>query len=268
MPYQWDARDYRNSSSAQQKWAQELIGKLKLKGDERILDVGCGDGEVTAELAAQVPDGAVLGIDSSSAMIDLARESYPETGCSNLSFCVQDARALDFRCEFDVVFSNAALHWITDHRPLLNGIYKSLKPGGRALLQMGGKGNAAGVVDVLNVVMASEMWRRYFEGFSFSYGFYGPEDYRAWMADAGLRAKRVDLIPKDMTQQGPEGLAAWARTTWLPYTQRVPEDQRRTFVDEVVAQYVARHPADKKGLVHVRMVRLEVEAERSNGATV
>ncbi|HEX2970865.1 MAG TPA: hypothetical protein VHP11_00945, partial [Tepidisphaeraceae bacterium] len=78
--------------------------------------------------------------------------------------------------------------------------------------------------------------------------------------DAGLHPLRVELIPKDMIHPGPAGLAAWLRTTWHPYTQALPESLRQPFIDEVVRRYVASHPLDSQGNVHLAMVRLEVEA--------
>jgi trans-aconitate 2-methyltransferase len=258
--YKWDALDYATSSSAQQQWARELIGKLQLKGDESLLDIGCGDGKVTAEIAASLPSGSVLGVDSSAEMIALAQSQYPADAFPNLRFQKEDARSLPFSDEFTVVFSNATLHWVLDHAPVLDEIHKSLRRGGKVLLQMGGRGNAADVVAVLDKLPQALEWRDYFEGFSFPYGFYGPDEYQEWLRKAGLQARRVELIPKDMIHQGQEGLAGWIRTTWLPYTQRVPEERREAFVAQLVDKYLERHPVDEQGLVHVRMVRLEVEA--------
>ncbi len=141
--FRWNAEDYAQHSRPQQKWARELIGKLRLRGPESVLDIGCGDGKVTAEIAYLVPDGRVVGIDNSPAMIALAAERYPRHRHPNLLFRRMDAAALTFSGQFDVVFSNAALHWIRDHRPVLAGILQALKPGGRIVLQMGGRGNAA-----------------------------------------------------------------------------------------------------------------------------
>jgi trans-aconitate methyltransferase len=259
-PYKWDALDYAKSSSAQQQWARELIGKLQLQGDESLLDIGCGDGKVTAEIAASLPKGFVLGVDSSAEMIALAQSQYPADAFPNLRFQRRDARGLPFSDEFAVVFSNAALHWVLDHALVLHGIHRSLKRGGKVLLQMGGRGNAADVVAVLDELIQALEWRGCFKGFSFPYGFYGPDEYQEWVHEAGLQAGRVELIPKDMIHQGREGLAGWVRTTWLPYTQRVPEEKREAFVAQLVDNYLERHPADEQGLVHVRMVRLEVEA--------
>ncbi|HWR70758.1 MAG TPA: methyltransferase domain-containing protein, partial [Dehalococcoidia bacterium] len=119
--YQWDAEEYRTSSSNQKKWALELLSKLDLEGSERVLDIGCGDGEVTAAIARRVPRGFAVGIDSSGDMIDLAVTHYPPERCPNISFVLKDAREIDFDEEFDAVFSNACLHWVVDHRPVLAG---------------------------------------------------------------------------------------------------------------------------------------------------
>jgi trans-aconitate 2-methyltransferase len=262
----WDAADYAESSAGQQQWARELIAKLGLRGTERLLDVGCGDGKVTAEIAADLPGGSVLGVDNSPSMIDLAGRRFPPETHPNLRFQLEDAGRLPFRDEFDVVFSNATLHWLVDHHPVLRGIRRSLRPGGKALLQMGGRGNAADVLEVVDRIRATDEWRRHFEGFTFPYGFHGPDDYRRWMAEAGLVALRVELIPKDLRHADRAAFEGWFRTTWLPYTQRIPEERRQAFVSQVVDAYLEAHAptaeAGRPGPVTLGMVRLEVEALR------
>lgn len=260
--YTWNALDYEKSSSAQQKWAREMISQLDLQGNERILDVGCGDGKVTAEIAALVPRGSVVGIDSSEAMIDLARTRYPEEAFPNLQFLHADARQLPFQNEFTVVFSNAVLHWIEDHLSVLRGISQSLQLGGKILLQMGGKGNGSEIFSVVEAMVQSSDWRTYFADFSFPYFFYSPQEYQPWLKATGLEPKRVQLIPKDMTHQGAVELAGWIRSTWLPYTQRLPESMREPFVTELVERYLEHHPVGEDGLTHVAIIRLEVAAEK------
>jgi trans-aconitate methyltransferase len=260
--YRWDARDYEKNSTQQRQWAQELLQKLDLLGNEIILDIGCGDGKITAEIAALLPRGSITGIDLSEEMIVLARQCFPSQAYPNLRFQTEDAARLPFEAKFTVIFSNAAPHWIRDNRPVLNGISRSLKPGGRILLQMGGKGNAAEIVAVLEKMIQSPDWSEYFEDFSFPYGFFSPEEYRIWLYEAGLSLRRVELISKDMIHPGWAGLAGWLRTTWLPYTQRVPEAKRESFLDELVDTYLVDHPLDGQGQAHVQMVRLEVESVR------
>src|SRR5689334_19838215 len=109
---EWDPEDYAKNSAAQLGWARELIARLQLRGDEALLDIGCGDGKVTAELAGAVPRGFVLGVDSSPAFVAYAREHYPATSYPNLAFAHMDARALAHERSFDAIFSNAALHWV------------------------------------------------------------------------------------------------------------------------------------------------------------
>lgn len=261
--YKWNAQDYSKSSSEQQKWAQELISKLALKGDERVLDIGCGDGKITAQIARQLPEGCVMGIDLSEEMINFATRNFPPDRYPNLSFELKDAGNLDFDHGFDVVFSNAALHWVIDHLPVLEGVKKSLKPSGKLLFQMGGAGNAIEIFEAFDTIIKNDTWGKYFTNFPTPYAFYGPQEYEELLKQVGLKRKRVELIPKDMIHKGKEELSAWVRTTWLPYTQRIPQGSREEFIDELVDRYLESHPVDRDGFTHVQMIRLEVEAVSS-----
>jgi trans-aconitate 2-methyltransferase len=259
----WDAEEYARNSAAQLGWARELIGKLRLAGSESVLDIGCGDGRVSAELARKVPRGTVVGCDSSPDMIGKACAAFPPAHNPNLDFRLMDARALDFPERFDVAFSNAALHWVKDQRAVLRGVARSLWPGGRLLFQMGGRGNGEEIFAAARIVMESLPWRAFFEGFTPPMAFYGPDEYVPWCIEAGLRVLRAELLPKDMRQNGKDGLAGWVRTTWMPFTDRVPAGRREEFIRETVDRYVKTHPLNARGEAIVRMVRLEVEAESS-----
>ena len=258
--YTWNAEDYAKHSSAQQDWARELISQLKLEGYESVLDIGCGDGKTTAEIANQLSNGNVLGVDSSNDMIALACKNFPHGRHPNLEFKLVDAQHLPFKEQFDIVFSKAALHWIKDHKPVILGIKNSLKPNGRILLQMGGKGNAESIISLLETIIAEKEWNQYFYGFEFPYGFHDPEMYELWLKEADLNSVRVELIPKDMPHKDKEAFAGWIRTTWLPYTDRIPAHQRKEFITQLVEKYTEKFPIDSKGNVHVKMIRLEVEA--------
>jgi trans-aconitate 2-methyltransferase len=256
----WNPEDYAKNSDAQLKWARELRADLDLQGTEAVLDVGCGDGKITADFAQALPQGRVLGTDSSGEMVEYAARHYR---ADNLAFAAIDARALEFDGEFDLVFSNATLHWVDDHQAVLQGISRALKLGGRLVISCGGRGNALDVLAVLAEVTARPAWRQYFGDFRNPYFFYGPDEYVQWLTAAGLQSDSVKLVAKDMTHQGAEGLAGWIRTTWMPFTQCVPAAARDLFIDDFLSRYLELFPMDDRGCTHVAMVRLEVSAHKS-----
>lgn len=257
----WNADDYAKNSSAQLLWAEELISKLALQGNESMLDIGCGDGKISAQLAQAVKNGNVVGIDLSKEMIHLAKEKFPSDKYPNLSFLCMEATEIRLPRKFDIAFSNAALHWVKDHVAVLRGVHTCLNDGGKVLLQMGGRGNAADIFSAVEMVIQRSRWEQYYREFESPYYFYGPEKYKEWLTESGFHAVRVELVPKDMQHQGVEGLLGWLRTTWFPYTDRLPIERRDAFLAEVIAAYITAHPVDVLGNTHVGMVRLEIEAQ-------
>jgi trans-aconitate methyltransferase len=256
----WNAAEYAANSAVQQTWARELIANLNLRGDENILDVGCGDGKVTAEIASVVPRGSATGVDASPQMIDFAKKTFPPGKFSNLEFRVMDARRIKFARQFDFIFSNAALHWMDDHEKILRGAAGVLKSGGRLVVSCGGKGNAQDVFVALRPEMRLKRWREFFRKMPSPYFFHSPEDYKKWLPKFGFQIKKIKLAPKDAAYEGANVFATWLRTTWIPYVQRVPENLREDFIETVTRRYVAKHPPDANGKVHVKMVRLEIDA--------
>ena len=161
---------------------------------------------------------------------------------------------------FDIVFSNATLHWVDDHQAFLRGAATCLRSGGRLVVSCGGKGNAQDVFVALRPEMRLKRWREYFRNLEKPYFFHGLDSYEKWLPRFGFKSLGVRLSPKDAIYDGRKGFAAWLRTTWLPYVQRVPEDLREDFIAVVTERYLAKHPPDDAGRVHVRMVRLEIDA--------
>ena len=237
---------------------------MKLQGHESLLDVGCGDGKITADFARLLPRGRVTGVGSSPEMVAYARQAYPSASYPNLGFEVGAAEALDAKLgSFDWVFSNATLHWVPDQPGFLRGAREVLHPGGRLILSCGGRGNAAQVLEVFEQVGRQPRWNQYFHRFTNPYHFHSPEKYQVRLTEAEFRANRCELVPKDMTHTGVAGLAAWIRTTWMPFTQQVPPEQESHFIEAIVTTYLDVHPLDGAGCSHVRMVRLEVEAVKA-----
>ena len=222
-----------------------------------ILEVGCGSGNYTYLLRKVFNDSRIWAMDISDNMVRIARQKLPD---NKTEFVTADAETAELEGSFDLITSNAALHWIIDHIPVIEGIARSLKPSGMVLLQMGGKGNAALIFSLANHKCGNGKWSVYFKDFKIPYGFYGPEEYVGWLQQAGLTANRVELIPKDMVHRSKDDLAAWVRTTWLPYTQRIPAAMQDNYIEEIVDEYLGICPPDQNGCTHVQMYRLEVEA--------
>ena len=260
--YEWDPDDYHANSSAQLASAHELIKRLNLKGDEAVLDIGCGDGKITAQIAGLVPRGMVTGIDASGPMIEFAALKFPTASHPNLRFAVMDAREITFENQFDLVFSNAALHWVQNHGPVLQGIRRCLKPGGKMYLQMVGKGGLAPMIRALLVVLADSRWNRHFQGFQSPNSFYGPEPDRQFIMDAGLEPLRVELVSRTMTQKGRAGLTGWLRTTWMPVLSRVPSSEGEEFLGRIVDEFLKANPLGPDGLASIEVMRLVAEARK------
>jgi len=147
-PDAWNSDLYQSSHSFVWQYGRDLLVLLNAKPGERILDVGCGTGQLTAEIAQFGAE--VVGIDSSPDMVRTARENFP-----HVLFEVADAAALPYSHEFDVVISNAALHWVRNQRGAIASIARALKPGGRLVLEMGGRGNLCHLLEAIYQALGS-----------------------------------------------------------------------------------------------------------------
>lgn len=260
--YKWNPEDYAENSSAQYKWGKELLDVLSLNGTERLLDIGCGDGKITELISKKLKSGNVVGIDSSKDMIRFARQKYSGENFENLSFEIKDACNLGFNDEFDVVYSNAALHWIKDHNCVLNEIYKSLKKGGRILFQMGGKGNLEEMISIIKKTLKGDKWNQYFNDFENPFYFYSDSEYSSFLNKTHFHIDKVELIPRIMTHENVNSLAGWIRTTWHPFLCRVPQNFKMELVNDIVNDFLLKYPHDVSGRTNIKMVRLQVQAHK------
>ena len=159
-PREWDAAAYDRVSDVQENWSRAVIDRLDLRGDETVLDAGCGSGRVTRLLLERLPEGRVIGVDSSRAMIERAQEALPD----RTEFIVSDLLDLDLDEAVDAVFSNATFHWILDHRKLFERLYAALRPGGVLEAQCGGIGNLDEFLNSLENVDGDERFAPYLRG--------------------------------------------------------------------------------------------------------
>ena len=259
----WNAEKYRKNSQNQYKWGVELAQKAGIKAGENVLDVGCGDGKITAVLATMAKGGKTVGSDSSAKMLKLAKKMFPVSSNPNLSFVRKPAQSIDFKGEFDLVFSNACMHWIQEQGKALKCISRALKPSGRIFFQMGGKGNAGIMNRIIDKMTEQAEWEKYFPNKFFTYFFPSPAEYRKLLKQNGLKPVKVYLLPKVAEHKGAEGLFAWIETTWLPYTHRVPAAKRKKFIDEAVLKFVKATKQVGNRVIKMPMMRLQVEAVKA-----
>ena len=243
---EWDASGYATISGLQQAMASEVLALLKLQGSERVLDVGCGNGKVTAEIASRVPNGTVLGVDSSADMIASARREFGPEVRPNLRFEVADARQLPFRHEFDLVVSFNALHWVPDQDRALRSIRSALKSEGRAQLRLVPAGERKSLENVIEETRLSPPWTRYFNGFNDPYLHLTPEQYRALAEQNGFRIERLHTEAKAWDFESRSAFLAFGAVTFIEWTRLLPESERLAFVNDVLDCYTSV-AADRAG---------------------
>ena len=242
MKIDFDGEKYKRASAQQKAWGKGLICELELSGNERILDLGCGDGALTAELAKRVPDGFVLGIDASENMIATATKDHAGM---NLRFEQLDINAMKFEREFDRVFSNATLHWIKDHRALLRNVSKSLKDRGTARFQFAADGNCSNLIRIVREVISEDPYVDAFRAFDWPWYMPTIREYRALMDEAPFTEKKVWCTNADKYFESSEALTRWIdQPSLVPFLGWIAEPERRRFRDTVVERMIEQTQQD------------------------
>ena len=235
MVHEFDGKKYEQASAHQKEWGMKLIAELGLKGNERVLDLGCGDGVLSAHIAELLPDGEVVGVDASRGMIEAAFPKAKE----NLQFLLKDANDIDFDAEFDFVFSNAALHWVKDHRKLLQNVSRALRQDGRVRFNFAGDGNCWSFFKVIKEAMAHERFGQYFAEFDWPWYMPAVDEYTALAESGGLKNVRVWGENADRYFPDQETIIKWVdQPSLVPLLPYLPEDHRSSFRDYVVQRMI------------------------------
>jgi len=233
--YAFDAERYKHWSRPQKEWGALLIEQMALQGQESVLDIGCGDGLLTARIAELLPAGRAFGIDSSSTMIEEAGKLTAE----NVQFMVLDASRMRFEEEFTVAFSNAALHWVTDHRNLLARVHAALLPEGRMFFNFAADGNCASLFRVVREEIGGNEFGPYFKDFAWPWFMPVVEEYGSWVKEAGFKDVRVTGRVADQRFTLDE-LVNWIeQPSIVPLMEHLREPtMKQRFRDKVVARMV------------------------------
>ncbi|HMJ94611.1 MAG TPA: methyltransferase domain-containing protein [Thermoleophilaceae bacterium] len=228
MSRDWDAATYDRVSAPQVEWALKVLERLPLRGDERVLDAGCGSGRVTQLLLERLPHGHVVAVDSAPSMVDHAREALDPERTTVLQANLTD---LQLDEPVDAAFSNAVFHWVPDHDALFARLHAALRPGGRLVAQCGGEGNVAHFHEAAKAVGAEEPYAHHLAGWQGPWNFAGAEQTAARLERAGFTEIETWLEPYPIT---PEDPTSFLRTVCLGnHLEQLPEDLREPYVEAV-----------------------------------
>ena len=224
----WDAATYDRVSDVQVAWARPVLDRLRLSGDEIVLDAGCGSGRVTAMLLERLPRGRAIGVDSSKEMIEHARAALDERA----ELIVADLTELELRDRVDAVFSNAVFHWVLDHDRLFERLHQALRPGGVLVAQCGGEGNIESFLAGVEEIAARPPYARDLDGFVRTWRFPGAEETAERLRRTGFSGVRTWLEPSPVFPDEP---AAFLRAVCLgPHLERLPPELHEDFLDAVL----------------------------------
>jgi trans-aconitate 2-methyltransferase len=243
----WDAATYDRVSAPQVEWAERVLTRLPLRGDETVLDAGCGSGRVTQMLLDRLPEGRVIAVDSAPSMVEHARAALdPERA----TVFRADLTELTLDRPVDAAFSNAVFHWIADHDALFARLHSALRPGGRLVAQCGGRGNVERFHEAAKAVAAEPPYAEHLAGWAGPWHFAGAEETAERLARAGFTGVETWLEPYPVTPPDPSG---YLRTVCLGYhLEQLPEELRASYVEAV---------GERCG-TELDYVRLNIAAER------
>ncbi len=243
---EWDGASYDRVSTTMEALGLEVLARLELRGDETVLDAGCGSGRITQALIERLPRGRVIAVDESPSMVAAARSRLG----AGVDIRAADLLELELEHPVDAVLSTATFHWIADHELLFRRLHALLAPGGRLIAQCGGEGNIELLRAKAGEVLAREPYARHFAAWRPPWNYASAQDTRERLIAAGFRSAECWLTP---APRQPEDPRAFLSTIVLgPHVQQLPEELREPFMDEVLA--VLGEP------VTVDYVRLNIDA--------
>ena len=254
---EWDAREYEALSAPQTRWGAEVLGRLDTRGDEAAIDAGCGTGRVTDLLLAKLPEGSVLAVDGSAAMVDAARRRF--AGETRVRVERQDLLRLEIAEPVDLIFSTATFHWIKDHDRLFERLAGALKPGGRLVAQCGGEGNISRATKATRETMEEERFREYFVGWDDDKNYADAETTARRLRAAGFEEVETWLHDETAAFDSVEELARFLGTVVLGgHLERLPEEDHEPFAAAVAEKIVT-----VDGSPALDYVRLNIKARKS-----
>jgi trans-aconitate 2-methyltransferase len=232
----WDGEAYARLSGLQRTMIGEAMAGLEFGRTDRVLDIGCGDGFLTAAIATLTPDGLVVGADPSHRMVAAADASIAPRAAGPW-FVIADARALPFGGSFDAAVSFNALHWVPEQDRALREIATVIRPGGSATVQMVCAGPRPSLEDVTMDCCRAPQWAAWFDGFQAPFVHPDPRDFAELARAAGLVVDDVTVSDRQWDFGSREAFTQWSAMGSTAWTDRLPDDRRTVFIDEQIDAY-------------------------------
>ena len=254
--------NYHNRTSNDQMALVPLIAGGFFDGAQKVLDVGCGDGKITAQLAKQFPEITFVGCDISKAMIAFASKTYPARDYPNLIFIEKDGSDLGYENEFDRVICLSALHWISDQKVALESFYTALKPQGRVYIQATPKSSNNDFKTISMKVILSFKWVSHFLNFKSSHSFHSERDYRKILKGVGFSIDRMEQKNEELVFQDRPALETFLKAVLSPIAH-LPQNKRNSFLSDYYEELVSYGSVDDQNRVHIRFDELELELSKS-----
>lgn len=227
-PVEWKAEEYDQQAAPHEQWAEQILARLELEGDETILDAGCGTGRLTKRLVERVPNGRVIGVDASATMLEKAREHLGD----GVELVRSDLTELELDTKVDAVYSSAVFHWISDHPALFRALHGAMNPGARIEAQCGGQDNIAEVERAIEALAGDERFAPYLRTDREAWNYASVGDTELRLEAAGFSDIRVWSQPWPVTPADPAGYVSTVILPW--HLDRLPDELHEPFVRAVL----------------------------------
>ena len=241
---EWDAAAYYRLSNPHAVWGQPVLDRLPLRGDETVLDAGCGAGRVTADLLERLPGGRVIALDISANMLAEARQQLARRFGDRVTFIQADLQDFTLDEPVDAIFSTAAFHWVLDHPRLFSALFAALKPGGGLVAQCGGGPNITAVLERAAALMESEPYAPHFAGWPGPWEFASAEITSERLRDAGFVDIETSLESKPTLMLDANEYRDYLSTVVFgSHLDRLPDGRpRREFIETLTEQAASDAP--------------------------
>jgi len=236
MTFEFNGDKYLKASKHQKEWGKKLISEIRFIGNESILDLGCGDGVLTKMITDKIPNGNILGVDVSEGMIKKAKELKQD----NLRFQLLDINDIDFEDKFDIIISNATLHWVLDHKKLIKNCHTALKESGVVRFNFAGDGNCSNLISVIRDIMNNEEYKEYFADFKWPWYMPTTDAYRRLLTINNFREIRIWDENADRYFKDVDEMIDWIdQPAIVPFITRINDSKKMGFRKAVIDKMVS-----------------------------